>query len=431
MQPAHSPDNIPLPADGAPVEKPAQILVVDDDESNRESLRRRLARHGYAVIAVADGPLALKIIERQTFDLVLLDVMMPGMSGLEVLERVRQRRSHTDLPIIMATAQDASEDVVRALDNGANDYVTKPLEFAVVLARVRTQLLLKKAVNLAADLEHRLSARNIDLEAANAKLELHARRAAYDLETAAKVQKTFLPSRSPKIEGSSFAWVYEPCQELAGDSLNILQLDVDHVAFYVLDVSGHGVAASLLAVAATRLLSEIGFGNSIVMHVQDGAMVPVPPAEVAATLNKRFETNSETGQYMTLFYAIYNIRNQMLTYVSAGHPGAIQIARGKEPRTLNSTGLPIGFGERYEQQSVHLDASDRVYLYSDGVTEAMNPLSDLFGSERLVSVLQRCQPQGLADSVAALQAELQTWQDGEPNKDDISILAMECVSTFS
>jgi sigma-B regulation protein RsbU (phosphoserine phosphatase) len=427
MQTAHSPDNIPSPADGAPAEKPAQILVVDDDESNRESLRRRLARHEYLVIAVADGPAALEIIERQTFDLVLLDVMMPGMSGLEVLERVRQHRSHTDLPIIMATAQDKSEDVVIALEKGANDYVTKPLEFAVVLARVRTQLLLKKAVNLATDLEHRLSARNIDLEAANAKLELHARRAAYDLETAAKVQKTFLPSRSPKIKGSSFAWVYEPCQELAGDSLNILQLDEDHVAFYILDVSGHGVAASLHAVAATWLLSEIGFGNSIVMHVQDGAMVPVPPAEVADTLNKRFETTSETGHFMTLFYAVYNTRNQMLTYVSAGHPGAIQIARGKEPCTLHGTGLPIGFGEPYEQQSVRLDSGDRVYLYSDGITEAMNPLSNLFGTERLIRVLRRGQHLGLADVVAAVQTEVRAWQDGEANKDDISILAMECV----
>ncbi len=424
---AHSPDNIPLPPESDPKEDPAHILVVDDDESNRESLRRRLARHGYLVVAVADGPAALEMIEREVFDLVLLDVMMPGMSGLEVLERVRQHRSHTDLPIIMATAQDKSEDVVRALDNGANDYVTKPLEFAVVLARVRTQLLLKKAVNLAVDLERRLSARNVDLETANAKLELHARRATYDLETAAKVQKTFLPARSPKIEGSSFAWVYEPCQELAGDSLNILQLDVDHVAFYVLDVSGHGVAASLLAVAATRLLSEIGFGNSIVMHVRDGAMVPVPPAQVADTLNKRFETNSETGQFMTLFYAIYNTRNQMLTYVSAGHPGAIQIAHSKKPCILHGTGLPIGFGEQYEQQSVRLDPGDRVYLYSDGVTEAMNPLRDLFGNERLISALERGLDQVLADSVATLQAEVRTWQNGEAAKDDLSVLAMECV----
>jgi phosphoserine phosphatase RsbU/P len=425
MQTAHSPDNIPSPAQGTPAEKPAQILVVDDDESNRESLRRRLARHGYEVIAVADGRSALEMIERQTFDLMLLDVMMPGMSGLEVLERVRQHRSHTDLPIIMASAQDRSEDVVNALDNGANDYVTKPLEFAVVLARVRTQLLLKKAVNLAADLEHRLSDRNVDLEAANAKLELHARRAAYDLETAAKVQKTFLPSRSPKIAGSSFAWVYEPCQALAGDSLNILQLDADHVAFYVLDVSGHGVAASLLAVAATRLLSEIGFGNSIVMQFRDGAMAPVPPAEVADTLNKRFETNSETGQFMTLFYAIYNARNQMLTYVSAGHPGAIQVGRNKEPCTLHGTGLPIGFGQQYEQQSVRLDPGDRVYLYSDGVTEAMDPSGKQFGDTRLLEAIGRGRTSPLQESVANLNGEIAQWRGSERPKDDISILAVE------
>lgn len=408
------------------VEKPALILVVDDDESNRESLRRRLARHHYEVITAANGPAALELIERNSFDLVLLDVMMPGMSGLQVLERVREHRTHTDLPIIMATAQDQSQDIVSALDNGANDYVTKPLEFAVVLARVRTQLLLKKAVNLAVELERRLVAHNAKLEAANAELERHALRAARELEAAAKVQKTFLPSPALKTAGSTFAWVFEPCQELAGDSLSILQLDADHVAFYVLDVSGHGVAASLLAVVATRLLSEIGQGASIVMQMRDGMMVPVEPREVASTLNKRFDSNPETGQYMTLFYALFNCKTQILTYVAAGHPGAIQLASGKAPITLEGTGLPIGFGADYEQQTVQLNHGDRVYVYSDGVTEAMNASEDLFGDERLMALLQGARQSSLAESVATVQTRLLEWREGGASKDDISVLAMEC-----
>jgi sigma-B regulation protein RsbU (phosphoserine phosphatase) len=407
-------------------EKAAHILVVDDDESNRESLRRRLARHGYSVMAAADGPSALELIERHSFDLVLLDVMMPGMSGLEVLERIRRQRSPTDLPIIMATAKDQSEDIVGALDSGANDYVTKPLDFGVVLARVRTQLLLKKNVDRVVDLERHLIARNADLEAANTKLEQHALRTAHELEAAAKVQKTFLPAPSPKIAGSAFAWAFEPCQELAGDALNILQLDADHVAFYVLDVSGHGVAASLLAVAATRLLSAVGQGDSIIMHTQDGVTAPVPPSKVAFTLNQRFAWNPETGQFMTLFYALFNSKTRVLTYVSAGHPGAIQIARGKEARTLEGSGFPIGIGEEYEQQEVHLDQGDRVYLYSDGVTEAMNPLQHLFGSQRLVTALHRGLHTSLAESVTALQSELVAWHGGAASKDDISMLALEC-----
>ena len=425
MPTSEAPDDIPKPDNDAGA-RSMSILVVDDDESNRESLRRRLVRHGYSVLTAVDGPAALELIAQQPFDLVLLDVMMPGMSGLQVLERVRQNFSQTDLPIIMATAKDQSEDIVSAFNHGANDYVTKPLDFAVVLARVRTQLLLKKSVDQIVDLEKHLSARNTELESANAKLSEYARRTSVELEAAARVQKTFLPTPSPKFVGSSFAWVYEPCQELAGDSLNILQLDADHVAFYVLDVSGHGVAASLLAFAATRLLSEVGFGDSIVMRMRGGVMTPAAPSEVASTLNKRFTVNPESNQYMTLFYAIFNAKTQVLTYVSAGHPGAVHISGNKPVSILDGTGLPIGVGEGYEQQTVRLDHADRVYLYSDGVTESMNPARELFGGKRLMNALEKGRNNSLADSVASLQAELLDWQAGGSTKDDISVLAVEC-----
>ncbi len=119
------------------MEKTASILVVDDDESNRESLRRRLERRGYAASVAVDGKDALEQIEKKAFDLIILDVMMPGINGLEVLDILRKTYTPTQLPVIMATARDQSADVVTALDRGANDYVTKPLDFAVVSARVR------------------------------------------------------------------------------------------------------------------------------------------------------------------------------------------------------------------------------------------------------------------------------------------------------
>src|SRR6266446_4145581 len=135
------------------------LLVVDDNPMNRDMLARRLARRGYTVAVAADGQEALTMIEAQQFDLVLLDIMMPGISGLDVLKSLRQRYSVTDLPVIMATAKDQSEDIVAALQLGANDYITKPLDFPVVLARTQTQLSLKRAMEeiqrLAAQLELR------------------------------------------------------------------------------------------------------------------------------------------------------------------------------------------------------------------------------------------------------------------------------------
>ena len=119
------------------------LLVVDDNEMNRDLLSRRLERKGYRVLTAADGMQALDVIAASAVDLVLLDVMMPGITGLDVLRAVREKRSPIELPVIMVTAKDESADIVQAFQMGANDYVTKPIDFPVVLARVQTQLRMK------------------------------------------------------------------------------------------------------------------------------------------------------------------------------------------------------------------------------------------------------------------------------------------------
>ena len=122
-----------------------KILVVDDNADNRDLIRRRLEREGYGVVEAEDGSRALELIRQQPFDLVILDVMMPGLSGIDVLQTLRRRFSGAELPVIMATAKNQSEDIVEALDHGANDYVTKPLDFPVVLARVQAHLRTREA----------------------------------------------------------------------------------------------------------------------------------------------------------------------------------------------------------------------------------------------------------------------------------------------
>src|SRR5215472_8555426 len=167
------------------------LLIVDDEELNREGLARRLTRHGYAVTAAARGRQAIELLGERRFDLVLLDIMMPGMTGLEVLKFLRRFDSLIDLPIIMVTAKGESEDMVEALELGANDYVTKPLDFPVVLARIRTQLALRRAVSQVTELEQKLDARNKELQATAAKLVGANERMTGDLEVAARVQQAF------------------------------------------------------------------------------------------------------------------------------------------------------------------------------------------------------------------------------------------------
>ena len=124
------------------------LLVVDDNEMNRDMLSRRLTREGYTVTLAEDGNQALDLIKTHKFDLIVLDIMMPGLSGFEMLPIIRETHSLADLPIILATAKDGSEDVVEGLKLGANDYVTKPIDFPVLLARLRIHLKLRNLAQL-------------------------------------------------------------------------------------------------------------------------------------------------------------------------------------------------------------------------------------------------------------------------------------------
>ena len=146
------------PADSSPLLKASEteaaassnarierLLVVDDDEINRDLMSRRFRRAGYLVNTAADGEQALRCIQSEQVDLVLLDLMMPQMSGLELLKTLRAQYTPSQLPVIMVSALNESNQIVVALTFGANDYITKPIDFSVAIARVRTQLLRKKA----------------------------------------------------------------------------------------------------------------------------------------------------------------------------------------------------------------------------------------------------------------------------------------------
>ena len=389
---------------GAVADGSAHILVVDDVEANRDALSRRLRRRGFRVTEAAGGREALAFIDRDDYDLVLLDVMMPDVDGLEVLRTVRQTRPPTDLPIIMATAKVEGEDIVRALELGANDYVTKPLDFPVVFARVKTQLELRRAVRRALDLEARL------------------RR---DLKAAARIQASLLPRGPVTVPGFAFAWAFRPCDELAGDALNVCRLDDDHMAFYLLDVSGHGVASALLAVTVTRLLSPAAGQESLLLHSEGGTTHVVPPASVADRLALQFPFDPSTEQYFTLAYGVLTVPTGEFRYVSAGHPPAVHVPRDAAARYLDATGLPVGFGAGYEEHVFPLAPGDRLYLYSDGVPEAMNPAGEQFGDERLLAALERGRGLALGESVAQLETDVLDWCGTAARQDDMSVLAVE------
>src|SRR5207248_11458922 len=149
------------------------------------------------------------------------------------------------------------------------------------------------------------------LEAANARLAGANGRMSRDLRAAAKIQEAFLPRRAPRVPGADFAWAYRPCDELAGDGLNVIPLGGGEVGLYVLDVSGHGVAAALLSVTLSRLLSPPSDPSSVLVKGGDDpdgvGPLPVPPAEVAEELGRRFPFDLANGQYFTMVYGLLDV----------------------------------------------------------------------------------------------------------------------------
>jgi phosphoserine phosphatase RsbU/P len=407
------------------------LLVVDDDELNRDMLSRRLQRKGYSVAVSPDGLGALALVADRAFDLVLLDVMMPGLSGLEVLRILREQHPATDLPVIMATARDQSEEIVHALRLGANDYVTKPLDFPVVMARIETQLLLKRSVAETVRLKQDLAERNQALEESNTRLHQINRRMEQNLRTAARIQAALLPRRMPTVPNARFAWHFEPCDQLAGDSLNVVPVDDRRVALYVLDVAGHGVASALLSVTLSRMLSSPRDPSSVLVrpaddHDRDGPRsLPVPPAEVADELSRRFPFDPATGQYFTILYGLLDVTTGEFQYVSAGHPGLAYVPASGPPRIIDMPGFPIGLAlDHYESRALRLEPGDRLYLYSDGVTEAMSPGDIQYGAERMLTVLLHGRSEPLSKSVSNLLADVRSWASAGL-RDDISLVGVE------
>lgn len=252
-----------------------RLLVVDDVFENRNLLSRYLKRRGFDIVEACDGEEALRLMDRDDFDLVLLDVMMPGIGGMETLRRIREARSADLLPVVMVTAKAMSEDVVEALGFGANDYVTKPLDLPVVLARVETQVERRRAAQAAEDakldlahdkedLELSLAERNAKLAKANAQLRDEIAR-----RVAADERSTYLAYHDALTGLANRHACDERLPELLraaraqGHCLAVLFLDLDGFK-NVNDALGHAVGDALIKDVAETMREVIGARDHLV-----------------------------------------------------------------------------------------------------------------------------------------------------------------------
>lgn len=394
-----------------------RVLIAEDDVVSRAALRRTLEKWGHEVLAAPDGERAWAAFQHEAFPVVISDWMMPGLDGLELVRRIRHHNHNGYVYTILLTARSQKDDIVAGMEAGADDFVTKPFDAGELHARLR-------AGERILSLEHSLASRNRQLETANDRMQR-------DLQAAAQIQKSLLPQQLPTIPGLAFAWAFRPCDELAGDILNVFRLDETHLALYVLDVSNHGVPAALLAVTLSRLLTPLMHQSHLLKEPSDtnrnGYRI-VPPAEVGSQLNRQFPMDPQNGQYFTLLYGVMDLTTREFTYVQAGHPGPL-LREGTTGRSsiLEGNGLPIGFVSEtsYVERRRSLAANDRLYLYSDGVPEACNPVGEQFGEARFLEIVEASANVPVKQSVALIEQQLENWCGAAGFRDDVSLLAME------
>jgi sigma-B regulation protein RsbU (phosphoserine phosphatase) len=268
------------------------ILVVDDNENNRDLLSRRLERQGHTTLQAADGAAAIKALEadKDGIDLVLLDIMMPVMDGYQVLETIKSREDLRDVPVIMISALTEMDSVVKCIQRGAVDYLSKPFNAVLLKARVDSCLEKKQL-------------RDQERRAFVALRESQARLATELAEASAYVQ-----SLLPKPISGDIAtdWQSIPSAELGGDLFGYRDLDADRFALYLFDVSGHGVGAALLSVSVANALRS----ESIDVDFAD-------PAAVLGALNNAFPMEKNNEMYFTAWYGVYARSTRELVYARA------------------------------------------------------------------------------------------------------------------
>jgi len=380
------------------------LLVVDDNEDNRYTLTRRLTREGYTNLTTAiNGREALDLLQAKPFDLILLDIMMPDMNGYEVLEFMKAGAELRNIPVIMISALSETESVIRCIELGAEDYLPKPFNPTLLRARVGASLEKKR--------------RRDAVRASLARLE-------QEMDAARKLQLGMLPLVFPACTPEHPVEIHalmEPAREVGGDLYDFFYAAEHLFCFLLGDVSGKGAAAAMF-MARTRSLVRMAV--QLWQKTSDNQITPV---RIIEAVNHELCQNNRDRMFVTLFLGVLDTKTGVLTYVNAGHlapcvlhaPGSIETVNDKPAMPL-----AVRAGAAYQERSVTLLPDDTVFVFSDGVTEAMNAADELYGSARLHADLCAASAFRPEELVRAIKAKVDLFTGDAPKFDDVTILAL-------
>ncbi|MBE9041123.1 SpoIIE family protein phosphatase [Oscillatoriales cyanobacterium LEGE 11467] len=379
-----------------------QILLIDDDPTTRLVLKRALTKQGYKVAVAPNGEEGVAAAQKLRPGLIICDWMMPVMDGLEVCRRVKANPELSTTFFILLTARGAIEDRVTGLDTGADEFLAKPIEINELQARVRAGLRI-----------HQLSQ---DLQRQKHMLET-------ELNEAADYVRSLLPT-SVKDAPVTIDARFIPSKQLGGDCYDFEWLDPNHLAIYLLDVSGHGVGSALLSISVLNVLRSRSLPNTSFYK----------PSEVLKALNQTFQgsNNSEfyDDKYFTIWYGVYHIESRQLVYASAGHPPAILVVPSTDDRIeidrLKTPSIPIGmFPEsEYTSKECKIAVSSTLYIFSDGVYEIQQPDGTVWGLNAFTELLASY-PAKNSDTLDRLLNYIRALNSYEILDDDLSLLQLK------
>lgn len=379
------------------------ILIVDDSRMNRMVLSKHLSQEGYELLEAESADGALKLLGYRKPDLILLDVVMPEMTGFDLCKLLKQQPSTQEIPIIFITSLDSTEDKITGLELGAVDFITKPFNTAEIIARVRTQVTLRQMYRTILETNQRI---------------------ARDLETARRIQHNLLPEAPGNFAGKvSFNYAYIPCEALGGDFFDIYQISPTKVFFYILDVSGHGIASSLMTIFTKSFFS---------LHAKHHP----DPATLLDLLNQQFFRERFIEKHIIVFLGILDLETNVLTWSSAGQSVAPILYSADHEELLAMSSFPIGLVDHVhytnKQQVMNFGAS--LLMYSDGVTDILlRDGTPVFEEESLLQYIHTHKYRDNQSMVHSLLAYIKFRGKSETFQDDVTIFlltrnAQECLT---
>jgi sigma-B regulation protein RsbU (phosphoserine phosphatase) len=400
------------------------VLVVDDTPENIDLLDGIL-NQDYKIKAALNGEKALKIARSENPpDIILLDIMMPGMDGYEVCRRLKSDSKTQDIPVIFVTSMSEVEDETKGLEVGAIDYITKPISPAIVKARVKNHLELKEAREYLKNQNEILELRVVErtreiLELERVEFELRAaqEKVENELNIAAQIQRSILPSDFPAFPEHDEFDLYAmmtPAREVGGDFYDFFFVDDEHLAVIIADVADKGVPAALFTMISRTIFRSIAKQRKSV-------------SQVLIETNDLLCEGNDTGMFVTAFLAYYHLPTGRFTYSNGGHNPALLVGPDGAFRELtqrHGPALGIRKGLTYNEDADTLAPGQIIVLYTDGVTEASSPQDKLFGLDRFTKLVCSCAGLKLSQMFNHIDKDLTDFQQGN-QFDDTTVLALK------